>query len=377
MAFYPPIIVPRLARRTLTTLYLACSITFGLLAPSGCFVPSRDFECIEDSNCHRFDGGLCHENSATGHRWCAYPDASCSNKYRYSDLGAGDGVESACTHEAPARCDPSKELEAPTLVPNINTPFDELELVMAGDELMAFIARNVDPPTYPSTCCRLLVSERTTRDMDFPAPFEDRRLEYVTNAYGSKLLAHVTDDGLLLYFLHSNISESGTYVASRSSKVSSFGIATPVMVDGVPLSAAPSWLSPDGQALSWWNGTFPGTVWAATRTGSFDQFSVSSMIASSDRWQEGVSPFEVLSSDQLTLYYEDDRGTRDYVDGIAVSSRASRDVPFEPGVPLTRINSTQHEIPLFLTADGCLLYLASDRPGGVGGYDIWVARRPR
>jgi hypothetical protein len=40
-----------------------------------------------------------------------------------------------------------------------------------------------------------------------------------------------------------------------------------------------------------------------------------------------------------------------------------------------RGNSAADDWPVFLTADGCLLYLASSRPGGLGGMDIWVAQR--
>ncbi len=159
---------------------------------------------------------------------------------------------------------------------------------MTGDELMAFISRDVDPPIYPSTCCHLLVSERASGTWTFPRLPRIEGWSTSRNGYGSERLVQVTDDGLLLYFHRSNISEAGTYVASRRSRVSMFAPATPVMIDGVPLPAAPTWLSPDGQTLSWWNGIFPGTVWAATQTRSFGQFSVSSVFASSDRWQEGV-----------------------------------------------------------------------------------------
>ena len=46
---------------------------------------------------------------------------------------------------------------------------------------------------------------------------------------------------------------------------------------------------------------------------------------------------------------------------IGVNSDASLRVPDRPIIP-------------FISGDGCELYFYSDRPGGLGGRDIWRAR---
>ncbi|RKX34846.1 MAG: hypothetical protein DRP64_19735, partial [Verrucomicrobia bacterium] len=43
--------------------------------------------------------------------------------------------------------------------------------------------------------------------------------------------------------------------------------------------------------------------------------------------------------------------------------------------PLKQLNTEFDELGPALSADGKHLYFYSNRPGGLGGYDIWVARR--
>lgn len=43
-------------------------------------------QCIEDTNCDLSAGGVC-ASAPTGHRWCAYPNASCQSGLRYSENG--------------------------------------------------------------------------------------------------------------------------------------------------------------------------------------------------------------------------------------------------------------------------------------------------
>ena len=70
--------------------------SFSLFLVVSCWPPAQDVQCVENSNCNRFPGGLCHRNSATGNKWCKYPDFGCSSGYRYSDLDVGDDVSATC-----------------------------------------------------------------------------------------------------------------------------------------------------------------------------------------------------------------------------------------------------------------------------------------
>ena len=79
----------------------------------------------------------------------------------------------------------------------------------------------------------------------------------------------------------------------------------------------------------------------------------------------------MLSGDELTLYSSNGFG-----DDVLVATRADANSSFGPGAPLDGVNSAANDWPLFVSGDQCSLYLASSRPGGLGGMDIWVSRRP-
>jgi hypothetical protein len=57
------------------------------------------------------------------------------------------------------------------------------------------------------------------------------------------------------------------------------------------------------------------------------------------------------------------------------TSRCNPTAPFGAPVPLTNLNSPGNDAGAWLTADELTLYFASDRSGGVGSFDIYVATR--
>jgi hypothetical protein len=83
-----------------------------------------------------------------------------------------------------------------------------------------------------------------------------------------------------------------------------------------------------------------------------------------------------VTADELTMYFASDRpGGLGLVD-IWVTRRASRSSPWEPPVNLgPPINTAFIDGAPGLSPDGHLLFIHSNRPGALGGNDIWVARR--
>ena len=51
------------------------------------------------------------------------------------------------------------------------------------------------------------------------------------------------------------------------------------------------------------------------------------------------------------------------------------DAPWDPPTNLSEVNSSQSEQPTWLSANGCRLYLQSDR--ATGDYNLYVATRPK
>ena len=90
-----------------------------------------------------------------------------------------------------------------------------------------------------------------------------------------------------------------------------------------------------------------------------------------------------LSTDGLEVYISSYRsGGLGYID-MWRSTRENADNPWGPLVNVQEINSRYNEVFPCLSADGLTLYFsdfydwiaAGDRPGGVGGHDLWMCTR--
>ena len=328
------------------------------LGLAGCFSPF-EVECGADAHCGRSSGGLCHANPATDRRWCSYPDLACPSGYRYSDLDVGDGVSAGCTGEPPARCDPNAEFGEPMLMPNVNSSLDEVDMTMTRDELFAMFYR------LEGSSRKLLTSTRTSVEDEFPPPTFDTRLTPVTSAV-RVFAPQLTGDGLVLYFLGSDSSgmEEHIRVATRNTREDSFGEPSAVFFESYALKGIRPIASADGQTL-YWIDWFDFKLRAATRA-RVASFQRSIVVSEANRWTF------VVSADELTLYYADGFRT-----DVFIATRESLAAPFERDVLLSNVNSAQEEAPIFISADECVLYMSSNRLGGLGGSDIWLARRSR
>jgi hypothetical protein len=93
------------------------------------------------------------------------------------------------------------------------------------------------------------------------------------------------------------------------------------------------------------------------------------------------SPFEDtaphLSSDGLALYFSSTRPESEGLEDLWVSSRPTRHAPWGPATNLgPAINTPANERSPALSRNRRLLFFATDRAGGSGGFDIWVTWRP-
>src|SRR5262245_26999447 len=67
----------------------------GLAAAAAACNARNDLQCDRDAFCDLSGGGQCLV-APTGNSWCAYPDPSCPDGYRYSDQDVGDGLSGQC-----------------------------------------------------------------------------------------------------------------------------------------------------------------------------------------------------------------------------------------------------------------------------------------
>ena len=83
-----------------------------------------------------------------------------------------------------------------------------------------------------------------------------------------------------------------------------------------------------------------------------------------------------ISKDGLTLYFASTRPGGFGGEDLWISRRASKDGPWNPPVNLgTIINTDANERSPALSRDGHHLFFATTRGGGSGGFDIWVSWR--
>lgn len=343
-----------------------------LVCATGC--PNRrNVPCVEDSNCDLSYGGVCLAGP-TPSSWCAYPDPQCPGGYRYSDFDVGDGVSGECVApptpdampdaaiDAPPgpRCNKTASFQAPTLFPKVNSALGIFAFSIAADERVALITGTDNGSDYT-----LRHASRPSLADDFSVPSSDSVVANMLAPAGTEGFASIASDGLTAYFTRANPTTFTTtmHVATRSAVSNAFTAGSPVTVDGVVLSEAlrPT-IAASGMTLYWIDETDLKLKSAARGSNAsefFQRRSESTMVIGGGAY--------AISADELTLYY----GGGD----IASTSRSAKNQPFSPGVDVPAINSSQLDQAAFITQDDCLLFIASQRAGGLGGYNIWVARR--
>ena len=84
-----------------------------------------------------------------------------------------------------------------------------------------------------------------------------------------------------------------------------------------------------------------------------------------------------LTKDGLSLYFSSDRPGGSGFQDIWVTQRASLDAPWAPPVNIQIVNSEYLDFVPSLSRDEHWMFFNSSRPGGFGGYDIWVSYRTK
>lgn len=105
----------------------------------------------------------------------------------------------------------------------------------------------------------------------------------------------------------------------------------------------------------------------------FGPFGAPELVAGIDVRQDLWAP--ALSSDGLTLYYAaSDDGSTEQIFSATRTDLAS--ATFAGAAPLPGLGGNAADGTPFVSADGLRLYFYSQRGGGPGGRDIWLATRP-
>jgi Tol biopolymer transport system component len=283
---------------------------------------------------------------------------------------AGDAAVDAAVDAPAPSCDTAKPFGTPTVLASVSTAEDEGSPRLSDDELtLAFDgvrAADGGSPSYD-----LFIATRPSIGAPFGAPARLTSLDTSDHEFSPSLTA----DGLNIVFERQLTSTgvSTIMMATRPTLASAFG--------------APSALSNINSGNYTANPFVRGnasTVYYASvdNKPSIDLFVavlipatgyVTSKILDAPANESQGTP--VVSHDGLALYF----GWKANANfDIWVATRASTSATFGAPVPVTELNTlASSETPGWISPDGCRIYLASSRPGGPGGQDIYVAERPK
>ena len=84
--------------------------------------------------------------------------------------------------------------------------------------------------------------------------------------------------------------------------------------------------------------------------------------------------YPILTADGLTVYFTSDRPGGLGGDDLWVSRRESTDAPWGEPENLAILNSPFNDSLSVLSTSGNIMYFHSDRPGGCGAGDLWMSR---
>lgn len=228
--------------------------------------------------------------------------------------------------------------------------------------------------SYRSGNYDLWITKRATTDDDWSQP---TIVGFPVNTSSSELGHYISADGLSLYFSSNRSGGYGNqdlWVSTRSSPISSW--QSPNNLGGSINSSSddggPS-LSPDGLTLYFQSNRYTSTasgynVWMTTRSDTNSPWGTPVPLGTTVNTKYGEN-CPSISTDGLSLYFCSDRiGMGDY--DLYVATRDNINEDFQNAACLSS-NEWGPEI----SADDLFLYFCSDRPGGYGGYDLWMAGR--
>ena len=288
----------------------------------------------------------------------------------HPDAAAGGNIDAPVDAAVTPRCDPTKPFGAPTIVANINGAGVEQGAKLVDDLTLYFGSSHP-----PSTTLGLYKATRSSPASPFGAPVALTAI----NATGSASGPALTGDGLTMYYALVVPNQTGDiYVTTRANKASDFPAGT--LVAGQVNSAIDDldpFITEDGSAL-YFDSARGGTalhLYVAVRQsdGSFGTPQALTNLNTTT-----IDGHPVLSHDGLTLYWSSTRADGGAQGGtdIWTATRPSTAGSFGTPVRVPELSSASAESVSWISPDSCMVYLQSDRPGGMGAQDIWQAIKP-
>jgi hypothetical protein len=266
-----------------------------------------------------------------------------------------------------ARCNPATAFGAPVPLTTLNTPYDDEFAQLMPDERTLYFSSDRPGGLGQDD---IYVSMRTTVDAGWGAP----SLVPGVNTSGDERGPSVTGDALFLYAFTGVGPNYQVAVATRPDTLTNFGaLGLVTAIDSSGNRNHTEHVLPDHSAL----------YFASDRDGGVLQLYRAARVAGSFQTPQGVAgsfvntsdnaSYPTITPDELTLYFTSDRSGGAGSLDIWMATRASTSVDFGAAVNVVGVNTPGIDQPSWISADGCVLYYTSN--GGGGAYDLYVATR--
>lgn len=279
---------------------------------------------------------------------------------------AGDATEPDAAKDP--GCDPARPFGTPVaLEAPVNSSSGEQSATFTADELTIVFSRRVD--LFNES---ILMATRASRQEAFstPTPIDGLTQGLSIDAVG---VPAITADGLMLFYAGENADDADIHVASRA--VSSAPFAGPrrlTRVNSAQVEVYPAVMH-DGAEL-WFSSERLGGITrhlfrsVRDNIGNYEAPALVSELKSSNN-EAGVA----FSADGLTVYFGSQRPGGLGDSDVWVATRASLQAAFGAATHAPELSSAGADYPSWVSRDGCRIYLASDRAGSM---DVFVASRP-
>jgi Tol biopolymer transport system component len=183
-------------------------------------------------------------------------------------------------------------------------------------------------------------------------------------------------DDLTLWFHSGRNGTADIFLSTRTSSAGEFGAAAPIALNSDASNENHAYFRAAASEL-WFISDRPGSagydIYRSTRDGS--AFATPSRMSelASDASDYQPQP----SEDGLTVLFSSDReGGMGSID-LWLARRASVSAPFGAPVPLTELNSATTEQAGWLSADGCRIWFSSGRETNDVNQQLFFAERPK
>jgi Tol biopolymer transport system component len=288
------------------------------------------------------------------------------------DSGASDGAPSADSGGGTdSGCGPAL-FAAPELLPGINSGYEDQYPGISFDGLTLFFG-STRPGGLGSYDLWMATRGATTEV--FGAPVNLTQLNTSSWEGGPA----ISSDGLTLYFAPRGVAtDPSTYdimVSTRPDTGSGFSAPVPLTEVNSAVADFHPWISANDLTLYFTSGRSGGTgdydVWVATRATPADAFDAPVAVTAVNSTSSDFDP--TLTADERTIYFASRRMS---IEGdLFIATRSSASDAFGPPTYLSDLNTPDSEWMPSVSPDGDILYFASNRPGTIGFWSIFLVRR--